>query len=372
MKKLLLLFSVILLASCSKEPMDAPAPRPQVVTPPPAPSGLTQAQATQQGFQLVNSYKGRVSNLEYATFSTPNEASRNAELFISINGYNANISGSGEVRCMDGTVEGDIAGGWYGLTGFINVPNSLELESFREDPAFAMTETVTVTTDTGTETQEITTYLDPTLENVLAAYPALSAGDFEVDNPDTEDWNDIHVSGSFTASNEAFVWGITLEAVPEADPTMNKEEFAFIAYGNQDSTGYTPHGEAVWNNGSVSIDYSGTMYSTDGSTAIGIVQASGSCPSSSKGIERPSTYTIKIAGDTYEISELIEYDRTTESDTNIYYHFNHVNDGNIQYQINYNKETKLYYTYITIDKWNNGVIGVSRNLQAAINVMAGR
>ena len=92
---------------------------------------------------------------------------------------------------------------------------------------------------------------------------------------------------------------------------------------------------------------------------------------SSKGIERPSTYTIKIAGDTYEISELIEYDRTTESDTNIYYHFNHVNDGNIQYQINYNKATKLYYTYITIDKWNNGVIGVSRNLQAAINVMAG-
>ena len=93
---------------------------------------------------------------------------------------------------------------------------------------------------------------------------------------------------------------------------------------------------------------------------------------SSKGIERPSTYTIKIAGGTYEISELIEYDRTTESDTNIYYHFNHVNDGNIQYQINYNKATKLYYTYITIDKWNNGVIGVSRNLQAAINVMAGR
>ena len=93
---------------------------------------------------------------------------------------------------------------------------------------------------------------------------------------------------------------------------------------------------------------------------------------SSKGVERPSTYTIKIAGGTYEISELIEYDRTTESDTNIYYHFNHVNDGNIQYQINYNKATKLYYTYITIDKWNNGVIGVSRNLQAAINVMAGR
>ena len=92
---------------------------------------------------------------------------------------------------------------------------------------------------------------------------------------------------------------------------------------------------------------------------------------SSKGIERPSTYTIKIAGGTYEISELIEYDRTTESDTNIYYHFNHVNDGNIQYQINYNKATKLYYTYITIDKWNNGVIGVSRNLQAAISVMAG-
>ena len=92
---------------------------------------------------------------------------------------------------------------------------------------------------------------------------------------------------------------------------------------------------------------------------------------SSKGVERPSTYTIKIAGGTYEISELIEYDRTTESDTNIYYHFNHVNDGNIQYQINYNKATKLYYTYITIDKWNNGVIGVSRNLQAAISVMAG-
>ena len=92
---------------------------------------------------------------------------------------------------------------------------------------------------------------------------------------------------------------------------------------------------------------------------------------SSKGIEIPTTYTIKIAGGTYEISELIEYDRTTESDTNIYYHFNHVNDGNIQYQINYNKATKLYYTYITIDKWNNGVIGVSRNLQAAISVMAG-
>ena len=93
---------------------------------------------------------------------------------------------------------------------------------------------------------------------------------------------------------------------------------------------------------------------------------------SSKGVERPSTYTIKIAGGTYEISELIEYDRTTENDTNIFYHFNHVNDGNIQYQINYNKATKLYYTYITIDKWNNGVIGVSRNLQAAIDVMAGR
>ena len=92
---------------------------------------------------------------------------------------------------------------------------------------------------------------------------------------------------------------------------------------------------------------------------------------SSKGVERPSTYTIKIAGGTYEISELIEYDRTTENDTNIFYHFNHVNDGNIQYQINYNKSTKLYYTYITIDKWNNGVIGVSRNLQAAISVMAG-
>ena len=40
---------------------------------------------------------------------------------------------------------------------------------------------------------------------------------------------------------------------------------------------------------------------------------------SSKGAERPSTYTIKIAGDTYEISELIEYDRTTENDTNIFY-----------------------------------------------------
>ena len=93
---------------------------------------------------------------------------------------------------------------------------------------------------------------------------------------------------------------------------------------------------------------------------------------SSKGAERPSTYTIKIAGDTYEISELIEYDRTTENDTNIFYHFNHVNDGNIQYQINYNKATKLYYTYITIDKWNNGVIGISRNLQSAIDVMAGR
>ena len=93
---------------------------------------------------------------------------------------------------------------------------------------------------------------------------------------------------------------------------------------------------------------------------------------SSKGVERPSTYTIKIAGGTYEISELIEYDRTTENDTNIFYHFNHVNDGNIQYQINYNKATKLYYTYITIDKWNNGVIGISRNLQAAITVMAGR
>ena len=250
---------------------------PDVVTPPPAPTGLSRAEVIQQSFQLVNSYKGRVSNLEYATFTTPDVASRNAELYIAINGYNANISGTGEVRCMDGAVEGDISGGWYGLSGFINVPNSLELESFREDPAFEMTETVTVTTDTGTETQEITTYLEPTLENVLAAYPALSAADFEVDNPDTEDWNDIHVDGSFTASNGAFVWGIYLLAVPEADPTMNKEEFAALAYGNQDSTGYTPHGEAVWNDGSVSINYSGTMYSTDGSTAIGIVQASGSC-----------------------------------------------------------------------------------------------
>ena len=91
----------------------------------------------------------------------------------------------------------------------------------------------------------------------------------------------------------------------------------------------------------------------------------------SKGVERPALKSVKIAGDVYQLSELYEYSHSTENDTNVYYYFNHATDGNIQFWINYHKESKLYYTYLTIDKYNNGVIGISHDLQSAINVIFG-
>ena len=280
MKKILLLLTVVLLASCGKDSMDEPAPRPQVVSPPvtQTPTGLTEAQIIAQSFQLKDTYVGRVSTLEYATFTTPDEASRNAELAFSINGYDANLTTqTGTYACT-----GDNAGGWT-LTGFINVPNTLELEAFRDHENFRDSRTVTVTTDTGTETQQVTYYLEPTLENVLAAFPSLSAGDFEIDNPETEDWNDIHIDASFTSSYGGFGFGASLLAADTADVNSNKSLVARLAYGNLTPEGNTPHGAAVWTDNSVSINYSGTLYPVEsGDTAIGIVQASGSCPSSSK------------------------------------------------------------------------------------------
>ena len=91
----------------------------------------------------------------------------------------------------------------------------------------------------------------------------------------------------------------------------------------------------------------------------------------SKGVERPHLYDVKIDGGTYQLSELYEYSHRSENDTNIYYFFNHATDGNIQFSINYHKDSKLYYTYLTIDKYNNGVIGISHDLQSAINVIFG-
>ena len=90
-----------------------------------------------------------------------------------------------------------------------------------------------------------------------------------------------------------------------------------------------------------------------------------------KGVERPHLYDVKIDGGTYQLSELYEYSHRSENDTNIFYYFNHATDGNIQFSINYHKDSKLYYTYLTIDKYNNGVIGISHDLQSAINVIFG-
>ena len=99
------------------------------------------------------------------------------------------------------------------------------------------------------------------------------------------------------------------------------------------------------------------------------VEVSGSL--TAKGVERPNLYSVKIDGDVYQLSELYEYSHRSENDTNIYYFFNHATDGNIQFSINYHKDSKLYYTYLTIDKYNNGVIGISHDLQQAINVIFG-
>ena len=99
------------------------------------------------------------------------------------------------------------------------------------------------------------------------------------------------------------------------------------------------------------------------------VEISGSL--TAKGVERPALKSVKIAGDVYQLSELYEYSHSTENDTNIFYYFNHATDGNIQFWINYHKDSKLYYTYLTVDKYNNGVIGISHDLQSAINVIFG-